>query len=90
MVEVSVQLDADVAAALQGATADPRAEAVAAAVRTEGAELQPVHPRHADPGLRAWHRIEVPEEPAAERLARELMRLDGVEAAFVKAPPAMP
>jgi hypothetical protein len=90
-VEVSVKLKPQVAEALdrQGART-PEASAVLASVEALGVPLQPVHPGHADPELRTYYRLEAPDERTAEQVREALADLEGVEAAYLQPPDALP
>jgi hypothetical protein len=90
-IEVSVKLQPEVAEAVDRPEArTPEASAVLGVVEELGVPMQPVHPRHSDPGLRSYYRVEVPDEEAAERVRRALSGLEGVEAAYVQPPDAPP
>jgi hypothetical protein len=49
-----------------------------------GTALSPLHPGSRDPELARWYVTDVASAGAAEELARALVSLPGVEAAFVK------
>jgi hypothetical protein len=94
-IEVVIRLRSDVAQAARGnATAPASAAAAAGAlqqrVRRFGGDLRPQHLASADPGLAGYFVASVASASAAECLAAEIRSLDGVEAAYVKPPPAMP
>lgn len=66
------------------------ARALRDAAESLGASLRPVHPSGGDPELGAWFTLEVPDRAAAERAVEVLRALDGVTAAYVKAPAEPP
>lgn len=76
---ISVQLGDDVAP-----------EAIRPALEQLGVGLEPVHPGHRDPALRTYYSVQVPEGRDAEELREALHRLDGVAAAYLEPPPALP
>jgi hypothetical protein len=89
--EVSVKLQPKVAEAVDRPEArTAAASAFLGAVEALGVPLQPVHPGHADPELRTYYRVEVPDEQAAEQVRNALAELEGVEAAYVQPPAALP
>jgi len=90
-IEVSVKLQPEVADAVGRPEArTPEARAIIGVVEELGAPLRPVHPRHADPELRTYYRVEVPDEQAAEQVRKALAELKGVEAAYIQPPDALP
>jgi hypothetical protein len=90
-VDLTVQVTADVAPALKHeAPATERASAIEKTVQAAGSALRPLHPGTADETLSRYFALEVPDATSAQRVARELLRLDGVEAAYVKPPDALP
>jgi hypothetical protein len=76
---ISVQLGDDVAP-----------ETIEPALEQLGVGLEPVHPGHRDPTLSTYYTVRVPEGRDAEELREALHRLDGVVAAYVEPPPALP
>lgn len=64
--------------------------AVAEAVDRFGGSISPMHPGEMDPYLSRFFRVEVPASDQAEAAVRSLAGLDGVEAAYVKPPDALP
>ena len=99
MNQVAMKVRADIADAIAVDTASaaetseeatsPSAD-VAAALREYGANLHAMHPRAADPELRSWFVVEVPDERSAALLATSLLGLDGVQAAYEQPPAELP
>jgi hypothetical protein len=95
--EVPAPAEAPEATASAGTPRPVPAPAVASEVRalmdatgSLGAALRPVHPSGGDPELGAWFTLEVPDRATAERAVEVLRALDGVTAAYVKAPAEPP
>lgn len=89
--DVTVQVTTDLAPALrhEAPTTEP-ARAIEETVQAAGASLRPLHPGTADASLSRYFAVDVPDVATAQRVARELLSLDGVEAAYVKPPDALP
>jgi hypothetical protein len=89
-VQVTVQVDAGMARELRGAGPSSRAaRQLLAAVQDAGAELYPTHPGEDDDILLPFFTVEVPDDRAQE-LQRAIAATEGVEAAYMKPPDALP
>lgn len=71
-------------------TAPREYTAVVEAVRRFDGSISPMHPGEEDPSLSRFFSVEVPDPDRANRAAEALSDLDGVEAAYVKPPDALP
>jgi hypothetical protein len=90
-VDLTVQVTPELAPALRHeAPATEQASAIEKTVDAAGLALRPLHPGTADETLSRYFAVEAPDAATAQRVARELLRLDGVEAAYVKPPDALP
>jgi hypothetical protein len=90
-VDVTVQVTPDLVPALRHeAPATERTHDIENTVQAMGASLRPLHPGTADTALSRYFAVNVPDAATAQRVARELLRLDGVEAAYIKPPDALP
>ncbi|MBK7794098.1 MAG: hypothetical protein IPJ62_17485 [Betaproteobacteria bacterium] len=85
---IVLELDTDVARALQqppasGPSSAPAAELQRLAVQ-RGLRLQPMHPRAADPGLARYFFVDVPDGAANEATIAALRQCGAVNAAYTK------
>ena len=55
-----------------------------------GITIQPMHPGTTDPTLASYFYVDVPDQPAAERVIALLRQYSSVEAAFLKPPEGPP
>lgn len=89
--EVRAQLHPEVAETVsspEGRT--PKADAVLEVVSKLGMSLEALHPGHSDPQLRTHYRVEAPDEQTADQVREALAGLEGVEAAYLQPPDALP
>ena len=91
---VILELDAEVARALQQPSARPSAPAEAARLQQSvarlGLRLQPLHPRCTDAALARTFFVEVADAAAAGAAIAELRRCAAVTAAYAKPPDEAP
>jgi hypothetical protein len=85
--EATAPAGAPEAPALAGA---PEARALKDVAESLGASPRPVQPSGGDPELGVWFTLEAPDRAAAEQAVEVLRALDGVTAAYVKAPAEPP
>lgn len=64
--------------------------AVVDAVERYGGTFAPMHPGEEDPSLSRFFVVDVPDASQVDEAARALADLEGVEAAYVKPPDALP
>ena len=89
--DLTVQVTPELAPALRHeAPATERARAIEKTVQAAGLGLRPLHSGTTDATLSRYFAVDVPDAATAQRIAHELLGLDGVEAAYVKPPDALP
>lgn len=88
--EVRAQLHPEVAEAISSQDRTPKANAVLEVVSKLGMSLEALHPGHTDPQLRTQYRVGAPDEQTAQQVREALAGLEGVEAAYLQPPDALP
>jgi hypothetical protein len=63
---------------------------VRAAAAQLGLSIRPMHPGVEDPALASTFYVEIPDQPAAERVITQLQQCTSVEAAYLKPPEGPP
>ena len=89
--QVTVHLTPEIAREFkQGVTNSPAASDIVDATNRLGVTLRPLHPGSTDPALESIFIVNAKDGEHAKTVVSELQACPGIEAAYVKPPPAMP
>ncbi len=90
MRQVTVQVEAEAARALQQGETSGTSERLQEVARELGVTLTPMHPDIDDPELAAYYTVETPDAETAELVAIRLQSLEAIAFAYVKPADALP